>query len=213
MPPAKSTWILAGRRRRARRWSRSTRSSCPRARSWCAGRRGRRTRGPRRRSGAAPPWRNMRSSPGDGTCRYVAMPSLLQLAAWSGRPPAISANGGACGADRLELLGAQLGRHEAEDADAPGPVAQQLAGLARAARSPPAAHQAEREDGRAPASATAAANAARSLTRGHRALHDGIARAEAAGERRALRQGRCHAAAMRHCWRRLPDRGRWSRRR
>ncbi len=94
------------------------------------------------------------------------MPAASSGAACEGRPPAISATGGRMLAHHLELLLAHLGRDEAEDADAPRPVAEQLgASRSSSGRTSGPGIRARARNGRPPPSATAAANSARSLTR------------------------------------------------
>ncbi len=54
------------------------------------------------------------------------MPSRSSSAAWSGRPPAIERERRLDFAHRGELFGSQLRRNEAQDADSPGPSAEQF---------------------------------------------------------------------------------------
>ena len=94
------------------------------------------------------------------------MPVGLELARLVGAPAGDQRERRPVRAHDLELLGAQLGGHEAEHADAPGALAEQLARCAPAARRPRAPRiSASARNGSAPPSATAAANSARSLTR------------------------------------------------
>ena len=118
-----------------------------------------------------------------------AIPSRSSPAAWSGRPPAIRANGGRTSRDGRELLGAELGRDEAEDAHAPRPSGELGGRLVAAERGPPARAAAPGPGTASPPSrATASANAGDVADPRHRALEDRVARAVADGQRRAFGQ-------------------------
>ncbi len=94
------------------------------------------------------------------------MPSLLELTRLVGAPARDQGERGPVRAHGGELLGSQLGRHEAEDADAPRALAQQSGGARQQRVGLAAAHQGESQERQAlPPRATASANSARSLTR------------------------------------------------
>ena len=137
----------------------------------------------------APSFRNRRSSPGDGTCRYVGMPCVLEF------PGLIRPAAGDDGerrpvvADRLELLAANLGRHEAENADAPRlrrrawPWSPSSSASVSALRS-----SASARNGSAAAGRDRLGERGRVAHARHRPLQDRVARAVRLRERRAFGQ-------------------------
>ena len=130
--------------------------------------------------------------------------------AWSGRPPAISANGGRWRADDLELLVPQLGGHEAEDARRPtGGPPSASARLRRAARRPRRPRmQGEREERQAAGLGHRRGELGTVADARHRPLDDRVARAvrprraarprRAGAARAASRTRSCQARAQRH---------------
>jgi hypothetical protein len=95
-----------------------------------------------------------------------------------------------------ELRVADLLRHEAEDADAPGPVADQRGGLAQELAHLVAAHQGQREE-RQPAGLGDRGGEARPVADArHRPLRDRIPHAVRGGERRAGRERRLRAGRL-----------------
>ena len=165
MPPANRIWHV-GRDALRALVEQHAQHRAPTARSSCAGRRGRRTRAPRRRTRAPRRAGTGAAAPARGRAgRWRCLPPRARRA-WSGRPPAISANGGRWACDDGELLGAQLGRARSRGCRRPTAARPASSAVRSSSVSTSGPRiSASARNGSAPASATAAANSARSLTR------------------------------------------------
>ena len=105
--------------------------------------------------------------------------------ACEGRPPAISATGGGMLAHDLELLLAQLRRHEAEDADAPRPAGEAPRGLASSCGPSAPRISASARNGRPRPLGDRGGERRAIADPRHRALHDCAGRARSCEARRS----------------------------
>ena len=131
----------------------------------------------------APSLRNRSSRPGAGTCRNVRMPTSSSARRLGRAPAGDEGHGRAHVADDGELLVAQLLRDEAQHADAPRPVTQQLGGLLQQrAHLGLAPQQREGEERQPPAGGDRLGEGGAVGHPGHRALDDRIGGAHRGGD-------------------------------
>ena len=107
----------------------AARTSFPTGRSWSAGRRVRRTRGPRRRN-AAPAAQKLRQQPGRRNVQIGWDAFFFQLVRLIGSAAGDENEGRTDSANRRDLFAAHLRRSEAENAGAPRPAGEPLARVA-----------------------------------------------------------------------------------